>query len=134
MVPLPGSAIPMASDRQFIEFAVYIPEQEPQPWAPAALALHELFLGDQAGLVCADGLEGLGQRDLLTAEVTCQRRTARYQDGRDIQASRCHAGTPGTILSQLGMSTSASIWCACASVSTQSAISSRDGSEYFMPM
>ena len=58
--------------------------------ARAALALHELFLGDQTGLVCADGLEGLGQRDLLTAEVTCQHRTARYQNGRDIQASRCH--------------------------------------------
>ena len=41
---------------------------------------------------------------------------------------------PGTILSQFGMSTSASNWCACASVSTLSAISSRLGSEYFMPM
>ena len=31
VVPLPGSAMPMASDRQFIEFAVYIPAHEPQP-------------------------------------------------------------------------------------------------------
>ena len=31
VVPLPGSAIPMASDRQFIEFAVYMPAHEPQP-------------------------------------------------------------------------------------------------------
>ena len=30
MVPLPRSPIPSASVRQFIEFAVYIPEQEPQ--------------------------------------------------------------------------------------------------------
>ena len=30
MVPLPGSAMPIASERQFIEFAVYMPEQEPQ--------------------------------------------------------------------------------------------------------
>ncbi len=29
MVPLPGSAMPMASARQFIELAVYMPEQEP---------------------------------------------------------------------------------------------------------
>ena len=31
ILPFPGSAIPMASHRQFILFAVYIPEQEPQP-------------------------------------------------------------------------------------------------------
>ena len=31
IVPLPGSAMPIASDKQFIEFAVYIPEHEPQP-------------------------------------------------------------------------------------------------------
>ena len=30
MVPLPRRAIPMASVRQFMELAVYIPEQEPQ--------------------------------------------------------------------------------------------------------
>ena len=29
MVPLPGRAIPMASVRQFMEFAVYMPEQDP---------------------------------------------------------------------------------------------------------
>ncbi len=30
IVPLPGSAMPMASHRQFMELAVYMPEQEPQ--------------------------------------------------------------------------------------------------------
>ena len=30
IVPFPGSPIPIASVRQFMEFAVYIPEQEPQ--------------------------------------------------------------------------------------------------------
>ena len=30
MVPLPSKPIPSTSVRQFIEFAVYIPEQEPQ--------------------------------------------------------------------------------------------------------
>ena len=30
MVPLPRRAMPMASVRQFMELAVYIPEQEPQ--------------------------------------------------------------------------------------------------------
>ena len=31
MVPLPGSAMPMASHRQFMLLAVYMPEQLPQP-------------------------------------------------------------------------------------------------------
>ena len=30
MVPFPGRARPMASERQFMEFAVNMPEQEPQ--------------------------------------------------------------------------------------------------------
>ena len=30
MVPLPGRAMPMASHRQFMLLAVYMPEQEPQ--------------------------------------------------------------------------------------------------------
>ena len=30
MVPLPGSAMPSASKRQFMEFAVNMPEHEPQ--------------------------------------------------------------------------------------------------------
>ena len=41
---------------------------------------------------------------------------------------------PGTILSQDGMQTIASNLWAATSVSTQSAMSSRDGSEYFMPV
>ena len=40
---------------------------------------------------------------------------------------------PGTILSQLGMQTMASKQWAATIVSTQSAMSSRLGSEYFMP-
>ena len=40
---------------------------------------------------------------------------------------------PGTILSQLGMQTMPSNWCASIIVSTQSAISSREGREYFIP-
>ena len=30
ILPFPGKASPMASVKQFMEFAVYIPEQEPQ--------------------------------------------------------------------------------------------------------
>ncbi len=38
MVPLPGSAIPIASQRTFIELAVNMPEQEP----PEGQALHSI--------------------------------------------------------------------------------------------
>ncbi len=41
---------------------------------------------------------------------------------------------PGTILSQFGMQTMPSNRCALTIVSTQSATSSRLGSEYFMPV
>ena len=41
MVPFPGSAIPSDSQRQFILFAVYIPEHEPQPG-------HVLFSNSQS--------------------------------------------------------------------------------------
>ena len=40
---------------------------------------------------------------------------------------------PGTILSQFGMQTMPSKQCARTMVSTQSAMSSREGSEYFIP-
>src|SRR5574344_1356021 len=46
---------------------------------------------------------------------------------------RAPSSMPGTILSQLGTQIMASKQCARATVSTASAISSRDGSEYFMP-
>lgn len=35
IVPLPGKPIPIASHRQFMEFAVYIPAHEPQPGSSA---------------------------------------------------------------------------------------------------
>ena len=41
---------------------------------------------------------------------------------------------PGMILSQFGMQIMPSNWCALTIVSTQSAISSRLGREYFMPV
>ena len=46
---------------------------------------------------------------------------------------RAPMSMPGTILSQFGTQMSASKQCARAIVSTLSAISSRLGSEYFMP-
>ncbi len=46
---------------------------------------------------------------------------------------RAAISIPGVILSQLEMHTSASAWCALTMYSTESAIRSREGSEYSMP-
>ena len=53
--------------------------------------------------------------------------------GGDVERARAAISMPGMILSQLGMQTMPSKQWAAIMVSTQSAISSRDGSEYFMP-
>ena len=58
--------------------------------ARAALALHQLFVVDQAGLVRADRLKGLGERDLLAVVVAGEHRAARDDDGRDVEARRGH--------------------------------------------
>ena len=61
--------------------------------AGIALCFVEGRLVHHAGLVCADRLEGLGQGYLLAAEMACEHRTAGNQNGRDVQACRCHQHT-----------------------------------------
>ena len=58
--------------------------------AGIALGLVERCLVHHAGLVGANGLEGLGKRYLLTAEMACQHRTAGNQNGRNVQTSSGH--------------------------------------------
>ena len=58
--------------------------------AGIALSFVERRLVHHAGLVCADRLEGLGQRNLLAAEMACEHRAAGNQNGRDVQAGRRH--------------------------------------------
>ena len=58
--------------------------------AGIALSFVERRLVHHAGLVCADRLEGLGQRNLLAAEMACEHRAAGNQNRRDVQACRCH--------------------------------------------
>ena len=50
IVPWPGSAIPKTSHIQFIELAVYIPEQEPQPgqeWSSYSCKSSSVILPDK---------------------------------------------------------------------------------------
>ena len=62
-------------------------------WAGIALGLVERCLVHHAGLVSANGLEGLGKRYLFTAEMACQHRTAGNQNGRNVQTSGGHQHT-----------------------------------------
>ena len=131
-VPLPGRAMPSASQRQFMLLAVNMPEQEPQVGQPARSRAGGLG-GELAVLLGGGGDEDVDQVDLLavggapasigpplTKIVGMLQRTAAIN-------------MPGTILSQLGMQIMPSKQWASTIVSTQSAINSRLGSEYFMP-
>ena len=134
VVPFPGRASPIASARQFIEFAVNIPEQEPQVGqaassislsrssdtdasAEAIIASIRSSLTGSPGTVSTPGLAtpaSIGPPDTNTVGMF----------------SRSAASSmPGVILSQLEMQTSASAQCAFTMYSTESAISSRLGSE-----
>ena len=127
--PLPGSARPNASARQFIELAVNIPEQEPQV-GQASRSIFE---------ICSSETE-------LSAAITIAS-TKSYILPSIFPASIGPPETkitgifrrmaaiiiPGVILSQLDIQTIASARCALHMYSTLSAITSRDGSEYNIP-
>ncbi len=126
-VPLPGSDRPNASVRQFIEFAVNIPEQEPQvgqadrsysaTFSSLALSSTAITMASTKSSLCSDSLvlpASIGPPE--TKMVGILRRIAAIN-------------MPGVILSQLEMQTSASAQCALTMYSTESAITSREGSE-----
>ena len=145
MVPLPGKAMPSASQRQFIELAVNMPEHEPQ--VGQALCSSRLSCSAEILPLCSSATP-------LKTEIRSDFTAAgRRWAGRSPSAcwampaaigppltktvgmfTRIDAiSMPGTILSQFGMQTMPSKQCARTMDSTQSAINSREGSEYFMP-
>ena len=127
-VPLPGSARPSTSVRQFMLLAVNRPEQDPH----VGQAAHSSALRPSSSSVPAmcrptpsktlfrsralSPARPASMGPPLTTTVGILRRTAAIS-------------MPGTILSQQGTSTSASKACAMAMDSTVSAMSSRLGSE-----
>ncbi len=132
MVPFPFSPMPMASVRQFMELAVYIPEQEPQvgqvfssnsqssSWVmvpavtlPTASNMEERLLFCPFTRPASMGPPDTKMVGMLTLAAAISR--------------------PGTFLSQLGIHTSPSKPCARAMHSVLSAISSLVTSEYFIP-
>ncbi len=134
--PLPGNARPSASVRQFIEFAVNMPEHEPQVGqaerstmdkpssstdglADAAIAVIRSVGVSATPLTITALPASIGPPDTNTAGMF----------------SRMAAlSMPGVILSQFEMHTRASAWCALTMYSTASAMISRDGSEYSIPL
>ena len=125
IVPLPGSAMPSASFRQFIELAVNIPEQEPQ-----------------VGQARRSTSESCASETLLSPAMTIASIRSYLRplplpasigppDTNTVGMFRRIAASsmPGVILSQLLMQTIASILCALTMYSTESAIRSREGSE-----
>ncbi len=135
MVPPPGRASPTASVRQLIEFAVNIPEHEPQvgqaEFSISASLLSLIFPAFSAP-TASNTLFRLRPSpsspqgsDSIAPPVT-------NMDGKFRRIAAI--SIPGTTLSQLGINTSPSKQCARTVHSMLSAIISRVHSEYFMPV
>ena len=120
IVPLPGSARPSASVRQFIELAVNMPEHEPQVGQAERSITCDLVVGDA---VVGGGHHGVDQVDLacslpphgviLPASIGPPETNTAGMFSRSAAISM-----PGVILSQLEMQTSASAQWALTMYST----------------
>ena len=133
MVPLPGRARPIASARQFMLLAVNMPEQLPQV-GQAAFSISSSSSAEilPSGLLHARH-EGVDQVDRLAAGRSPRlHRAAGDEDRRDVDPHRPHEHA-GHDLVAVGDADHRVEQCAWIIVSTLSAISSREGSEYFMP-
>ena len=131
--PLPGRASPIASVRQFIELAVNMPEQEPQV-GQADSSMSSSSVSDTDGsaeAIIGSMRSSLWPPALVTAVPSGLPASIGPPDTNTVgMFSRMAAmNMPGVILSQLEMQTMASAQCALTIYSTESAISSRDGSE-----
>ena len=124
-VPFPGRASPMASARQFMELAVNIPEQLPQPGQA------------QASIPATSSSEASGSADMTIASIRSSLDSPLTPasmgppDTNTVGMSSLIAAIsiPGVILSQLLMHTRASALWALTIYSTLSAIRSLEGSE-----
>ena len=124
-VPLPGRARPRASFRQFIELAVNIPEQLPQ--VGQALRSTAATSSSPTASSAARTMASIRSSALSPARPASIGPPETKMAG---MLSRMAAmSIPGVILSQLEMQTMASALWALHMYSTESAISSREGSE-----
>ena len=107
IVPLNGRPIPIASVRQFIELAVYIPEQEPQVGQQLSSYSASSF-SVILPLAQAPTYSNISDRPYLTPSFSPGSigPPLTKTDGRFILQAAI--SIPGTILSQLGINTTAS--------------------------
>src|SRR5580700_423820 len=135
MLPLPGRARPIASVRQFIELAVNMPEQEPHV-GHADSSMASSASSDTEGSAAATiGSIRSSLRPVPAVSPAGAPASIGPPDTNTVgMFSRMVAiSMPGVILSQFEMQIMASAQCAFTMYSTESAISSRLGSEYSMP-
>src|SRR4051794_27889497 len=125
--PLPGSARPSASVRQFIEFAVNMPEHEPQV-GQAERSMVATSSSETRSSAAAT-MASMRSTFLVTDSATYLPASIGPPETNTAgMLSRMAAiSMPGVILSQLEMHTSASAQWALAMYSTLSAMISRDG-------
>jgi len=129
--PLPGSARPSASVRQFIELAVNMPEQEPQVGQAERSTMDSpsSSTSEEADAEIAV-IRSVGAWATPPTTTALPASIGPPETNTVGMFSRMAAfSMPGVILSQLEMQTSASAACPLTMYSTASAITSRDGSE-----
>ena len=129
--PLPGSDSPSTSVRQFIEFAVNMPEQEPQvghAFCSMAVRSSSSTFGSTAFTMASTRSSRACAVPPLTNALPAS--IAPPETNTVGMFSRSAASSmPGVILSQFEMHTRASAQCAFTMYSTASAMISRLGSE-----
>ena len=89
-VPLPGRPIPRASVMQFIELAVYMPEQDPQPGQAQSSSSLRCFERHLPRLDGAHALEDGDEIDRLAAELSGEHGPAADEDGGDVEPQGRH--------------------------------------------
>ena len=129
IVPLPGSASPMASARQFMEFAVNIPEHDPHVGQALRSMISE-SASEMSGF--APAIIASMRSSFLSPELSLPTPASIGPPDTNIAGMFRRIAAiiiPGVILSQFEMQISASAQWALHMYSTLSAISSREGRE-----
>jgi hypothetical protein len=124
--------MPRASERLLMVLAVNMPAHEPAP----GQAAHSYFLSSPAVILPPRYRPTASKTLSSPVSLPCSRPGSMGPPGRKIDGMFSRAAAismPGMILSQEAISTSPSNGWAMAMTSTESAMSSRLGSEYFMP-
>ena len=126
---MPGSERPIASVSEFIEFAVNMPEQQPQP----GQARRSISSSSSCVTLGSAPFTMVVIRSMFSP-FQCPASIGPPETKTVGMLSLIAAmSIPGVILSQLLMHTSASALCAFTMYSTESAIMSREGREYSIP-